>query len=114
MIEFSIPAAPMPLNTWRRQHWSVRAKEQKRWANMVSFAKLTLPREQRVGFGAAIVTLTFCAPRHRDPDGLAKCVLDALVSCGLIEDDGPPHLVELRLRSEKGKAMTRVRIERAE
>lgn len=114
MIEFSIAACPMPMNAWRKQHWSVRAREQKLWATRMAVARLTLPMTSRACVSPAIVTLTFTAPRRRDPDGLAKCVLDGLVFAGLIADDGPPHLVELRLRSERGKpAETRVRIEEA-
>lgn len=116
MIEFVIPAVPPSLNSWSRKHWSVRAGMAAKW-NLMPHSATTV--WEHTGFNdfpitPALVTLTFRIPRGGDADNRAKFVLDALVSCGYIKDDGPPHLVELRLRSERGKpAETRVRIEKA-
>lgn len=109
-IGLSLPALPVRLNTLLRAHWSKRHAEQQRWNDMVAIARLMLPKSQRACIDPAVVTLTFVSPRRRDPDGLAKCVLDALVKSGLIADDGPPHLVELRLISDTGPAETGVLI----
>lgn len=110
----TFPALPVRLNVLLRKHWSARHQEQERWNQMARVAWLALPKSQRVAIDPAVVTLTFISPRKRDADGLAKCVLDALVHSGFIVDDGPPHLVELRLRSERGKAETRVVVESAD
>ena len=104
VIAFSLPAVPTPINRLLRLHWTVRAREQKRWRELVSIARLRLPKAQRVCVDKATVTLTFISPRPSDPDARAKCVLDALVRAAFLVDDGPPHLVELRLRSQPGKS----------
>ena len=109
MIEFSIPSVPTPLNVLLRKHWSVRSREASKWRYLV----LAHAPKQRAPIQNAVVTLTFVMPRG-DADGRAKLPLDGLVSAGIIVDDGPKHLVELRLRAERGKpAQTRVRVEKA-
>lgn len=113
MIEFSIPAVPTPLNVLLRKHWSVRQSEQRKWDAFVAVARAAMPRERRKAITPAVVTLAFWSKRRRDPDGMAKLPLDALVKAGLLVDDGPPHVAELRLRSERGEARTTVKIEAA-
>ncbi len=107
-VEFIIDAVPPSLNQWSRKHWSVRSIFAAQWRLLVRSAS---PKHRAIT--PAIVTLTFRLPRGGDADNRAKFVLDGLVG-GLIVDDGPPHLVELRLRSERGKpAQTTVRVEAA-
>jgi len=114
-IELTIPTVPERLNVLLRKHWSVRKREQRRLDDCVWFYQRQLP----IAWGKsgtidpAIVTLTFRSPRRRDPDGMCKQILDSMVRAGLIVDDGPPHLVELRLRSEQGPAQTRIVVEGA-
>lgn len=117
MIEFVIPWVPPSANDWRRGkgHWSKRHRATLDWMNRVA---VSIPRRcspmwpSGRAITPALVTLTFVNPRKTDPDNRAKLVLDGLVRFGLLADDGPPDLVELRLRSEVGKpAQTRVRIE---
>jgi hypothetical protein len=120
VIEFVIPSVPPSLNSWSRKHWSVRRREAQTWRNLValaahgaflktaagSFDPIVIPER-------AIVSITFRLPRGGDADNRAKFVLDGLVG-RFILDDGPPHLAELRLRSERGNpAQTTVRVERA-
>ncbi len=126
MIEFSISAVPPSLNVWSRKHWSVRRREAARWRALVSTAARYEMRRRIPlrGFGPtsaprfpitpAIVTLSFRLPRGGDASNREKFVTDGLIGT-LIVDDGPPHLVELRLRSERGKpAETTVRVEEAQ
>ena len=116
MIEFVIPAVPPSLNAWSRKHWSVRKREAEKWRLLVgSAARQAMNQANRADCAGypAVVTLTFRLPRGGDADNRAKFVVDGLVGV-LIEDDGPPHLEDLRLRSRRGKpAETRVRVERA-
>ena len=119
MIEFTIPAVPPSLNAWSRKHWSVRRREAEKWRNLVTLAAHGAYFKTAAGVfdpivipERAIVTLTFRLPRGGDADNRAKFVLDGLVG-RFIVDDGPPHLAELRLRAERGKAQTTVRIEAA-
>lgn len=108
-VEFTIPAVPPSLNQWSRKHWSVRRREAEKWKLLVRH--YAFGRMAKRWIDPAIVTLTFRLPRGGDADNRAKFVLDGLVG-DVIKDDGPPHLVELRLRSERGKpAQTTVRVD---
>lgn len=104
-----IPAVPLSDNAWKGRHWSVRAREAKRWRDLVGVARLAAGIKEGIQ-GRVVVTLEFRT--RRDPSNLLKQVLDALVHCGLIEDDSPRILAELRVRAVPGKPpQTRVLIE---
>lgn len=115
---FDVLTLPQSVNDWRRGsgHWSIRAKEQERVASWVRLA-VTQHKAQPVA-GPVHVALTFYldARRRRDPDNMAKHVLDALKTCGLIEDDGPPIMVSLTLacRYDKQRPRTEVYIAQAD
>jgi len=94
-----VNALPKSVNDWRRGagQWYLRDAESKRWRDLVGRHALF---SERIA-GPCRVELTFWWPTRvrRDPDNYAKAVLDGVVRSGLIEDDGPPCMTELVLRS---------------
>lgn len=113
IVEFTIPSVPPSLPN-ERTHWKRRAQVMRDWRKIV-WAFATANRIGRVAcISPATVSVFFTLPRGGDADNHVKPVLDGLVGAGLIQDDGPPHLFELRLRSRRGSpAQTFVRIEPA-
>lgn len=115
---FDVMTLPASVNDWRRGsgHFGIRMREQQRVESFVRLAVLQ-DRVQPIP-GPVRVALTFYLPakRRRDPDNMAKHVLDGIKACGLIEDDGPPVLVELTLacRYDKSRPRTEVRITAAD
>lgn len=90
------------LNEWQRTHWAERAKIKKKWNWLIKAEK---PKKHA---GAVIVTYTRVSTQPMDMDNLGasfKCIGDALVKCGVIEDDNPDVIQELRLRWEKSPTL---------
>jgi hypothetical protein len=84
---------PCPLNRYRGRHWSREHKAKKEareligtYAYMVPVPRATGPRRVRLH-----VTLGSAQPQP-DRDAYDKVLLDALVSCGLLLDDGETGL----------------------
>ena len=103
-----VRAMPKSMNAWRKEHWYARAAEQKRWADLVG--KCALFAERIAGPCRVELTYWWHDRTRRDPDNYAKAVLDGVVKAGLIEDDGPPIMVELVLRSRWDKDNPRTEI----
>lgn len=103
-----IPRVPNSLNDWSRGkgHWSIRGQMLGRWKNL--FVAYGAKRAARIS-GPVEVWITFYMPtkRRADPDNRVKHVLDAAVSCGLIEDDGPPILTALHIMARHDAASPR-------
>lgn len=113
MIEFEIPHVPPSANDKSGAHWTDRARSRKEWRPMAKLYAIAAGVKLEAT-SPATVTLCFRLPHGGDADNRCKSVLDSLVDAGLLVSDGPPHLYELRLRSERGKpARTLVRIEPA-
>ena len=54
----------------------------------------------------ASITITSHRKHSCDVDGIsAKAIIDGLVHCGVLEDDGPRHVKEVRYRQEKVAAV---------
>lgn len=109
MPTVEVPHVPGSVNQWSRAHWAVRAAEAKRWRDLFAVYGACAPRL----VGPVRVVLTFYWPdrRRHDAANAEKLVMDGAVALGLIEDDGPPLLVELVLRSRYDPARPRVSFE---
>lgn len=113
MIEFEIIGLPKMTNGFRRQHWTHRYKEAKKWKALVyeqvSLCKSTPIAEPRL-------TLTRFSTREPDFDGLVssfKHVIDGLVEAGAILDDkvsiiGQPTYLWEKAKPKQGKIKVRV------
>lgn len=106
-IELSIPILPKLPNRLLGAHWTIRSGHAKKWRRLIQDA-LTCAEYSpvtpngscgnKVALGVIVrahLTLTRCSPRQCDFDGLVgsfKPCIDALVKCGIIEDDTPKHI----------------------
>lgn len=102
-VAFLVSGVPPSLNSWSRKHWSVRKREAEKWSMIVRGEVARLGLEGPIS--PAIVTLRFTLPRGGDADNRAKFILDGLVG-NLLVDDGPPHVLEVRLRATRGSPAT--------
>lgn len=114
-LEFEIDGLPKTYNAMGRSHWSVKAKEAKKWKTLVSIKILSKGRCQQLS--RAKLTLTRYSSRCPDSDGLVssfKHVIDGIVGSGLLLDDSyrtigmPCYLWE---ETKKGKGKIKVKIE---
>jgi len=93
-LTFSVPFLPPSFNAYRRCHWAVVRREEKRWKECIYFRWLELKRPR---YEAIRVTLDFCFPdrRNRDLDNYlatgSKLVGDAIKGL-FIPDDSPLYL----------------------
>ncbi|GAA1881815.1 hypothetical protein [Williamsia serinedens] len=112
----SIPLRRPPLtsNDQRRAHWTTvrNAKAE------VEYRVRHAAQQARIGTLSApqTVTVIWHAPddRRRDSDSLSpflKASLDALVKCGVLEDDCPPHVTSTSMRTVVDRANPRIEIQ---
>lgn len=100
---FFIPELPPMLNGkggLLRMHWGQRKKLNEKWVWLI--------RAQRLHkhSGRVIVEFTRVSARRADLDNIAasfKPIGDALVKCGIVQDDNSGVITELRVKWEKGK-----------
>lgn len=111
-----VPDSCLSLNGRRRAHWRTISQAQ-REAGFVMDAVLLGIKQKRVlpYYERARVSVEFVYPlkRRRDPDGLAglaKPLLDILVSWAVLKDDDSEH-VDLTVRAVVAKGVTETRIE---
>lgn len=105
------PGLPSRINQLHGRHWSRRHKEREIWERVFSFA-VAKPRQPIKKAKLKLTRFSSVAP---DYDGLVsswKVIIDALVTCGIIEDDhmgviGMPEFLWEKAPKNKGK----VRIE---
>lgn len=91
VAEFEIPGLPMTINAIGRKHWSYKAKEAKRWKNLV-LEQCVFMRIYGINLGSAVLIFTRHSSQETDFDNLAssfKHVLDGLVHAKVIVDDKP-------------------------
>ena len=94
ILTFAVPFLPPSLNSYRRCHWAVVQREEKRWKDCIYLRWLELKKPR---YQAIKVTLNFCFPdrRSRDLDNYlatgSKLVGDALKGL-FIPDDSPDYL----------------------
>jgi hypothetical protein len=121
MLEIVIPdwrpSAQLSLNGRRRCHWTTIRAEQDA-AKWVLRAKLgPIRAELPVIDGKARVTVTFFYPTRRRVDedgcaGMAKPLLDELVTWGVLADDDSEHVaLTVRVVTGARKTETRIQIE---
>jgi Holliday junction resolvase RusA-like endonuclease len=102
-----------------RRHWSFAHKQRRQWETWIvfGFKPGNKPREP-LKFARVTVTRVTAASKYPDIDNLhyaCKPIFDALVSRGILADDGPE--VERVIRWERGKRRkpeTRIKIEEIE
>lgn len=119
MIDVTIPLRTPTLNEWQRMHWAKR----KRVGQDIAWAILAAHPLRKEPMKRCLITIERTSAQAPDHDGLIgglKPLLDALqpaskrhpYGLGLIEDDGPGCVVELRAIHVAGKATkTRILIE---
>lgn len=117
MITLTIPELTPSLNKTQRQHWTILARNRKRWSMLVLVAKSEAEIWKLPLIRRARVTIERHGGKQLDEDNLAggaKAAVDALKSNGLIVDDSPDH-VQLRYEQYPGgkgkEKKTVVRIE---
>ncbi len=105
---------PMTSNDQRRAHWTTvrNAKAEVEYrvrhaAQQARIGTLTVPQA---------VSVTWYAPdaRRRDSDSLSpflKASLDALVKCGVLRDDCPPHVAQTAMRTVVDRTNPRIEIQ---
>jgi Holliday junction resolvase RusA-like endonuclease len=114
VLMFSVPILP-PMNTSAtRRHWAVHHRAVKQWRAIVAAATAGLrPEKPLQRSRVTLVRLSSVEPDHENLAMSFKPVLDALVHCGVLVDDGPAH-VERVYRWEKvapRRGMVGVRVE---
>lgn len=115
ILEFEINALPKTTNKALRMHWAARHTENKKWDRWVNVMVLSMGKPEKP-LKKAKLTLTRCSSARPDPDGLAnsfKCVVDSLVTCGVLENDtyeniGMPEYAWKKANKGKGKIVVRV------
>lgn len=114
-IEFEIQDLPKTYNAMGRSHWAVKAKEARKWKNIVGIK--TSGRGPPNPLQRALLVLTRYSSKCPDPDGLVssfKSTIDGLQQAGIIINDTfavigmPTYLWE---KAPKGKGKIKVKIE---
>jgi hypothetical protein len=116
-LEFELLGLPKTTNSGGRAHWSVKAKEAKKWINLVWIH--CRPRMPPTPLTLARLTLTRFSSQEPDFDGLVssfKHVIDGLTACGVIASDkmsciGQPIYKWEKIGLRKGKIRVTVETE---
>lgn len=88
-IKFSVPL-PESLNVYMRTHWAKRAREQKKYDDIVKLEIRKQFSSKIPQFPTAKIRYTIITNRQRDWDNyivIAKILNDSIVKSGLIPDD---------------------------
>lgn len=91
-LSFTLPGLPRMQNpSGRPMHWTILKKEKDQWHWAVGLVvKAAKQGAGRLPLKRARVTITRCSSVEPDYDGLVsggKRILDALVKCGVLEND---------------------------
>jgi Holliday junction resolvase RusA-like endonuclease len=118
LLEFEINALPKTLNQLFTSHWRARHEHNKMFFNLVALNvknfKPQMPLEE------AKLTFTRVASRAPDFDNLVgsfKCIIDALVRCGIIAGDTPQVIgqpVYLFEKSKRSNGKIKIKVESPE
>ena len=114
VLEFEINDLPKTINAIGRAHWAVKAKEARKWKNLVAAEILSKGSIKQLP--KAKITLFRYSSRCPDSDGLVssfKHVIDGIVGVGLIPDDtyrtiGMPNYSWEKAPKNKGKIKVRI------
>lgn len=113
-LTFSVPFLPAMNTSATRRHWSHAHREVKRWRAIVaSHTAGQRPAQPLERARVTMVRLSSVEPDHENLTMSFKPVLDALVHCGVLVDDGPAH-VERVYRWEyapRGQGSVRIEVE---
>jgi hypothetical protein len=112
-LELELPGLPRMVNpSGRPMHWAIRAKEARKWKRDVSLAVIAAgPAPIRFPLKRARLEFTRFSSVEPDFDGLVsgfKWIQDALVHCGVLENDrmsniGQPRYHWKRVPRGRGK-----------
>jgi len=105
MIVLTLPY-PISVNAMYRNRLKGRAKSERyrTWLNAVGW-EIKAQRQQPIkGSYTLRITLYEADNRRRDPGNMEKCISDALVEAGLIEDDSLCVSMEIARCKTAGKA----------
>lgn len=94
------------LNEWQRMHYRNRMKVKEQWQWLIKAEK---PDKHD---GAVGITYTRVSTQPMDPDNNAasfKPIADALVKCGVIEDDSPDIVQSLTVQWQKAESQKQQR-----
>ena len=114
MIIFEIDALPKLPNKLLGAHWRVRSSHAREWATRTWAA--TCKQRPREPWKTVRLILERHSSSQPDHDGLVgsfKSVCDALVKCGIIEDDTPAHILSaeylwIKAPAKRGKIRVQV------
>lgn len=94
--QFCIPLTPVK-NVWLRLHWTARQRYGKRLVEYINIYRHHLGIKRRPWADKLLVSAVRCskATRAADTDGVIvglEKAIDALVTCGFVQDDSPEFL----------------------
>lgn len=106
MIEIKLEGLPMLPNKLRTMHWARRARECATWRRAAAYmAKKTLP-ESFKPYEQCVIFLIRASTSECDMDnGIAsfKPLIDGLVDAGVMVDDGPTVVTQIKFGWEPAK-----------
>lgn len=118
-LEFNLPGLPMTRNQVQSKHWQCRHKDTVWWKEQI--AAVVAGREPPRPLLLARLELTrYSSGQQMDIDNLYgswKPVIDGLVTSGILEDDKPAVVTELKCEHFKAKpreGYIKVRVEEIE
>jgi len=94
------------LNKWQRMHWAKRAEIKEQWQWLIKAEK---PKKHD---GSVAITYTRVSTQPMDLDNAAasfKAIGDALVKCGVVEDDSPDVITSLTTQWQKAESQKQQR-----
>ncbi|WP_425447761.1 RusA family crossover junction endodeoxyribonuclease [Dethiothermospora halolimnae] len=98
-IKLVIPEIHPSLNEWAyKWHYRKRAKEKKRWGEMVHW--IARPKKPKEPIEKAEITVIYYFKinrRHDFDNYIPKFILDGLVDVGIIKDDDLKHLNNINI-----------------
>lgn len=93
-------------NEGRSKHWGSAAKRRKKYEGIIRLLRPN-PAPLRTPVKITITRILGRKQRHYDADSLgrgnAKEIIDAIVACGFLPDDGPRHVTEVTYRQDASK-----------
>lgn len=114
ILEFEIKGLPKSTNSFARVGWQARFAYSRKWKTWVK--AVAVQKVPSSPLKTAKLTLTRHSSKEPDFDGLVscfKCILDALVEVGILENDkqsniGQPTYLWQKTKMRQGKITIRV------
>lgn len=113
MLGFTVDGAPPTLNVMLREHFGARKKRTKEWIEAILYFVPNPGHWAKYSDIKATVEMCrgFCG-RSPDWDNVAasiKCPLDALVRLGILKDDSPKYIKEVKVTQKRYPHRTEVK-----